>query len=158
MSELEVQNPPTAFDAELAGLLDSIDHPRAFEVQKEPTWHTHICTVLVSLLVIGFLLSSGVFLVPAYSGVDQNGYLVGGRMIAENLSMRQQPIRPGSNGQFDPHQFVGRMWVGADLGTPNERYYPKYPLGFPLLVAIALWIGGDAHGVLFAYWINPIAM
>ena len=60
--------------------------------------------------------------------------------------------------EFDPHQFVGRMWVGADLGTPQERYYPKYPIGLPALVATSLWIGGDTWGPIIVYWINPVAM
>ena len=46
------------------------------------------------------------------------------------------------------------MWIGTDLGLPTERYYPKYPLGLPVLVAIAMKIGGTT----LPYWINPIAM
>ena len=79
-------------------------------------------------------------------------------MFAENLSMELRPLTPGTRYEFDPHQHVGRMWVGADLGTPQERFFPKYPLGYPFLVALSLWIGGDTYGPLAAYWINPVAM
>lgn len=117
-----------------------------------------ICDLLAVLLVGAFFLASRAYFVPAHSGVDQNGYLVGGRLFAENLSMEYIPILPGARSEFDPHQFVGRMWVGAELGTPRERYFPKYPLGYPLLVAGALWIGGPTWGPVAAYGINPVAM
>jgi hypothetical protein len=91
--------------------------------------------------------------VPAHPGVDQNGYLVGGKLIAETLSMRLAPVQPGSVAAFDPHQFVGGMWVAVDPGTPREAYYPKYPLGLPLLVAVSLWV----HETVLAYWISPVA-
>jgi hypothetical protein len=157
MSETELQTTPPEFAAELAQLLDSVDARDEAEVGVDGRCEWWTYTIAAGLLVIGFFIAQSVYWVPAHPGVDQNGYLVGGRMLAENLSMHQTPRRAGSN-QFDPNQFVGRMWVGADLGTPQERYYPKYPIGLPLLVAIALWIGGEAHGPIFAYWINPIAM
>jgi hypothetical protein len=116
------------------------------------------CDLLAALVVGLFFFASWSYFVPAHSGVDQNGYLVGGRMFAENLSMEYRPILPGARTEFDPHQFVGRMWVGAELGTPRERYFPKYPLGYPFLVAAALWVGGEGGGPIAAYWINPVAM
>jgi hypothetical protein len=95
--------------------------------------------------------------VPVHPGVDQNGYLVGGKMIAENLSMRLAPLQMPST-RFDPHQFVGRMWVGADFGTEQEAYYPKYPIGLPALYASALWMGGERWGIDLAYLVSPVAM
>jgi 4-amino-4-deoxy-L-arabinose transferase-like glycosyltransferase len=110
--------------------------------------------LLAALVVVAALLFANYCQnVPAHGGVDQNGYLVGGKMIAHTGTMKLAPQRPGST-EFDPHQFVGRMYVGADLGTPSERYYPKYPLGYPALIALALQTGG----VKLVYWINPIAM
>lgn len=94
---------------------------------------------------------------PAHPGVDQNGYLFGGKALARTGTMKYAPQRPGSN-EFDPHQFVGRMYVGADLGTPTERYYPKYPLGYPALVALTLKLTPAKVGPVVAYWINPMAM
>jgi hypothetical protein len=116
------------------------------------------CYVLLALGLVGlFTLHWYSHWVAAHPGVDQNGYLVGGKMLAENLSMRLSPTEPGTN-RFDPHQFVGRMWVGADFGTVQERYYPKYPIGLPALYAVALWIGGERWGLELAYLISPLAM
>ena len=50
------------------------------------------------------------------------------------------------------------MWVGFDLGTENERYLPKYPVGLPLIYAGALKLGGPTYGLYLVYLVNPIAM
>ncbi len=109
-----------------------------------------------AMAVVFFYVILG-YWVPVHQGVDQNGYLVGGKFIAEYGSMAYQPRRLGS-GEIDPFQFVGRMWVGFDLGTPNERYLPKYPVGLPLIYAGAMKIGGPERGVVLAYLVSPIAM
>jgi hypothetical protein len=127
-------------------------------VERENALDHWIWNLLAAAVVVGFLFANWCYWIPAHPGVDQNGYLVGGRMFAQNLSMELRPIRPGAMNEFDPHQLVGRMWVGANLGTPDERYFPKYPLGFPFLVSLCLWIGGATWGPIAAYWINPIAM
>lgn len=112
--------------------------------------------LLAAMLVIGaFFLASRTWWVPAHPGVDQNGYLVGGKMLAETGSMALRPRHPGT-GAVDPFQFVGRMWVGVDLGTAQERYYPKYPVGLPLIYAGAIKVGGAAQGVPLAYMVSPI--
>ncbi|MBV8781590.1 MAG: hypothetical protein JO353_09350 [Phycisphaerae bacterium] len=115
---------------------------------------------LALLLVAGFFYSIGAFWVPAHPGTDQNGYLVGAKLVSRSLTMRYAPTRPGT-AQFDPHQFVGNMWVGADLGTPAESYYPKYPIGLPLIYAVTLWIGAlfkPGIDIWLVYWVNPLAM
>jgi hypothetical protein len=101
-----------------------------------------------------FFAMMACFNVAAHPGVDQNGYLVGGKILAQRGTAGLSVIDPDT-GQVDPYQFVGRMWIGADLGTDRERYYPKYPPGLPLLVAIGWWLG---LGPAFAYWINPVCM
>jgi hypothetical protein len=96
---------------------------------------------------------------PLHHGVDQNGYLVGGRQLATTLSMRQAPRQIGKPTEFDPHSFVANMWVAA-ANDPRD-YFPKYPVGLPLVYAICLWVGGtDAHGlgVTLAYGVSPVAM
>src|SRR5687768_3119958 len=61
---------------------------------------------------------------PIHAGVDQNGYLVGGKQFAETLSMKQAPTMIGQPEKFDPHQFIGAMWVAATNNT--QHFYPKY--------------------------------
>jgi hypothetical protein len=97
--------------------------------------------VLLAILV-GFWIVTRQFWIPAHGGADQNGYLVGGRMLADHGSAAQAPP--------DPYAFVGRMWVAA----PDGRYFPKYPLGLPLLVAMVIKLAGPGA----AYLISPIAM
>ncbi len=111
---------------------------------------------LALLLTLGYLAALDAYWTPAHGGVDQNGYLVGGKQLAKHGSMALVP-RDGA-GNLDPYQFVGRMWIGADLGTPDERYYPKYPIGLPLLYAGALRVGGETWGPWLVYRVSPVAM
>ena len=82
---------------------------------------------------------------PAHTGVDQNGYLVGGKMIAHTGSMGFKPD--------DPLGFVGGMWVRNESTGIN---YPKYPIGLPFLYACVLWIFGHA-GLIYAHLVSPIS-
>src|SRR4051812_48615190 len=99
--------------------------------------------MIAGILAFGFFLTLHQYWVPGHSGVDQNGYLVGGKMFARTLSMGMTPA--------DVYGFVGRMWIS----TPEGTFFPKYPLGYPLLVAMALWVGGSS-GTWLAFWINPV--
>ena len=113
---------------------------------------TRLLGLLLALaLAGGFLLAAVAFDPPAHGGVDENGYLTGGKLLARHGTMAFRPA--DLNGDFDPFQFVGRMWVAADAGTDRETYYPKYPAGFPLLVAAALKLGGAGA----VYLVNPVA-
>lgn len=114
---------------------------------------------LVAALVIAVFLLTNLhyFWFPLHGGVDQNGYLVGGKMIAQTGSMALCPRNPATLAN-DPWQFVGRMWVGFDLGTPHERYFPKYPVGLPLAYAILLKLGGPIAGVPLAHLLSPVTM
>ena len=94
-----------------------------------------------------FVYATQSFWAPAHPGVDQNGYLVGGKMLAQRLSPGMKPAEPCA--------FVGWMWVR----TPDGWYYPKYPLGLPLLNAVALWLDpapGDPHGKVWALLVAPV--
>ncbi len=88
------------------------------------------------------------FWAPAHPGVDQNGYLVGGRQYARSLTTKFIPATP--------YEYVGNMWVM--VGDKPGVYYPKYPLGMPILYAIMLWIGGAKHGYVWAFCISPAGM
>src|SRR5262249_36595736 len=83
------------------------------------------------------------FWTPANAGIDQNGYLVGGKMIADHFSPGFKPV--------EPYEYVGWMWVRTDAGW----YYPKYPIGLPLLHAIPLWINWS-QGKVWAMYVAPL--
>ena len=94
-------------------------------------------------IVAGYFYLTQSFWVPADGGIDQNGYLVGGKMIAEHFS---PSFTPG-----EPYEYVGWMWVRTNGGA----YYPKYPLGLPLLHAIPLWINWS-QGKVWALQVVPV--
>ncbi len=96
--------------------------------------------------VLVFFVASWFYWVPAHPGVDQNGYLVGGKMFARTGSTGFRPE--------NPFAFVGRMWVQ----TPDGRCFPKYPLGLSVVYGAALRIGGPRWGVPLCFWVNPVAM
>lgn len=93
-------------------------------------WLFHAIAIALALGYFYFLFC---FWAPAPSrpGIDENAYLLGGRMIAEHGSPSYKP----------PHtlSFVGSMWV---LSGKTGIYYPKYPAGLPLLYAILIWTAG----------------
>ncbi len=124
---------------------------------RELRWSRSLYACLAVAIALFFFFNSMAYWTPANGGVDQNGYLVGGKNFARTLSMRMAPVRPGTENVFDPYQFVGLMWIGTDYGKPTEAYYPKYPLGYPLLVAIAIWCAPAAWNVWAVYMINPVA-
>jgi hypothetical protein len=94
----------------------------------------------------------------ADSGVDQNAYLVGGRLLAEHFSLKY--VLP------NPYAFTGGMFVRMPDGT----YFPKYPFGLPLLYACFIWLFKVAsvlpiikhhvdasRGVYWAFLVSPIS-
>ena len=110
-----------------------------------------IAFLLIALtLLAGFWALARQFRVAAHGGGDQNAYLVGGRHLAERFSTALWPEESG--------QFVGPMWVSGKGG----RYVPKYPPGYPLLVAF-VWKAAHltGHGATAANWVyevNPALM
>jgi Dolichyl-phosphate-mannose-protein mannosyltransferase len=89
-----------------------------------------------------FFLATHQYWVPADSNLDENAYLISGKLLA----------RTGSPGFVppDPYSLVGMMWITAPAG----RCYPKYPLGQTLLVAAAV----KAGGLRAAFWVSPVLM
>lgn len=112
-------------------------------------------TLLAIALAGGFLAATHCFWTAANGGPDQNGYLVGGKLLARHGSPAFVPSNPDT-GSLDPFLFVGRMWVSAAIGTPSERYYPKYPLGLSVLTALMVKLGTEQAGPILAYWISPV--
>ncbi|MGC4032033.1 MAG: glycosyltransferase family 39 protein [Tepidisphaeraceae bacterium] len=95
------------------------------------------------------------YFAPLHIGVDQNGYLVGGKQFARTLLPRQSPTLPGDADAFDPHAFVADMWVQAANDKENS-FDPKYPVGLPIVYAILIWLTGG--GTTAAYYVSPVAM
>ena len=92
-------------------------------------------TALAAAVIAVFVVATHPFWVPAHPGDDQNAYLVSGKLLAAHF--------PPGLAVDDPYSFVGKMWVAA----PDGRYYSKYPLGMPALVALALKVFGPARGM-----------
>ncbi len=141
--------------------------------------------LLAWLLTAGFAAAAFTFWVPAHEGVDQNGYLYGGKLIAENLTMRSVPTRPTPGATaIDPQGFVARMWVGFDLDKipvpaaapvaaaeaakeakeakgepkPDDGGVPRYYPKYPAglpLLYAGLWAGGRALHALVPGWFGP---
>ena len=115
--------------------------------------------LLVGLLVTA-LFAAVVFrfYAPADSGVDQNAYLLGGRLLAETGSMRY--VLP------NPYAYTGGMMVRMPSGVddlfrdhnqplPPTAYYPKYPAGLPLLYAAVFKLLGPERGPVWAFAVSP---
>src|SRR5947209_1883222 len=103
-------------------------------------------TAIAAAAIAVFVVATHPFWVPAHPGDDQNAYLVSGKLLAAHF--------PPGLAVDDPYGFVGKMWVAA----PDGRYYSKYPLGLPALVALGIEVCGPARGARMAYWISPAAM
>lgn len=136
-------------------------------VEPETAWKRLLFLAMALAITIGyfFMLASYWAPAPGRPGIDENGYLVGGKNFAAHGTTGFKPT--------DNYQFVGAMWVrtkdewrepsiklpwGLELPaflkhkltvhTKEGWYYPKYPLGTSMLDAIGIWIGSaePAHG------------
>ena len=113
--------------------------------------------LLVALAFSGLYLWAMLgYWAPAHTGVDQNGYLVGGRLIAEHGTMSYVPQ--------SPYGFVGNMWVATDrpettaAGETVQEYFPKYPAGLPLIYASFFWLAPTHDAAVeWAELVSPVA-
>lgn len=110
----------------------------------EPATRRWAFTTAAVLIAVGFFVFTHAYWAPAHPGIDQNGYLVGGRIFAKTLSTGYLPA--------SPFHYVGGMWVQTEDGW----VYPKYPLGIPILTAMCFWIGGEANGPILTYYVSPL--
>ncbi|MBC7783913.1 MAG: glycosyltransferase family 39 protein [Burkholderiales bacterium] len=117
----------------------------ALRLLPSQTQRSVIGAILATLIAAGYLAFILQYWVPAHPGVDQNGYLAGGRLLSQT----------GSTGFIPDHAtgFVGAMWVRVPETGMN---YPKYPNGLPLLYAISFWVFGSA-GATWAFLVSPIS-
>ncbi len=108
----------------------------------EPARTRGIFLAVALLAAAGFFAVLHAYWVPADPNVDENAYLVSGKLLAATGSPGFVPP--------DPYALVGKMWIG----TADGRFYPKYPLGQPLLVAAAT----ETLGLSAAFAVNPLLM
>ena len=94
---------------------------------------------LLATVALSCALMAGYF-VPAYEGVDENGYI----LTAKRLALTGD----GTKHTDHPLEYVSENVVQVDDGV----FYAKYPLGYPWLCALAYRLGGPT-GV---FWVNPI--
>ena len=95
----------------------------------------------LSAVLIGFLLLISLYVaVGTYGGSDEAAYLLTGRQLARTHSPfyhNDNPLQVTSEGMLE---------------TAPGVFVAKYPIGYPLLVAVAYWIGGP----MGPFWINPL--
>src|SRR5271170_1965375 len=116
---------------------------------RESTADRWVWGIVAAVAIVAYAVAVHVYWSPAHGGVDQNGYLVGGKLFAQTWSTGFKPS--------DSFAFVGRMWVEAD----NGKYFPKYPMGLSVIYAVAMkigGIGGAKYGVPLAFMVSPVAM
>jgi hypothetical protein len=72
-------------------------------IEPEPAWKRTLYIVVAAVVLACFVYATHSFWAPAHPGVDHNGYLVGGKMLAQRFSPGMKPN--------EPYAFVGWMWV-----------------------------------------------
>jgi hypothetical protein len=136
-------------------------------------WPAITFTILALAIICGyaFFLKSFWAPAPCRPGIDENAYLVAGK----NIAMTGSPALHAP----DDLQFVGAMWVGTDdqtfappiwlppplkgwltAHTSAGWFYPKYPIGLPILNAIAIRLAGRASDLTArqaAFAVSPIS-
>ncbi|MEI8078842.1 MAG: glycosyltransferase family 39 protein, partial [bacterium] len=116
-------------------LIDFHVFPGGRRQERLATW------LVLALILTLAALPLAAYFEPAYQGVDQNGYLV----TARRLLLTGDPGKPLRS----PDEFLSGNWVIADRGIG----YAKYPLGYPLLCAIAAKLTGQMAAM---FWVNPL--
>ncbi len=114
---------------------------RLLPTRERRSWLGHLLAIVIACAYFWYLFQ---YWAPAHPGVDQNGYLAGGKYFANTFSTGFIPK--------DATGFVSTMWVRVPETGMN---YPKYPLGLPVLYAIFIWVFGES-GYQWAYLVSPI--
>ncbi len=101
------------------------------------------------LVAIVYFLIQFAYWSPASPMIDQNAYEMGGKQYAQSLTIGVMPP--------NDFAFISAMYVRA----PDGMYYPKYPLGLPMLYACAHWISAlidtGMSGIEASFLIAPIS-
>jgi Dolichyl-phosphate-mannose-protein mannosyltransferase len=114
-------------------------------IEPESKRRRRAYAALALLLCFGFWLATQCYWVSVTSGVDHNGYLLGGRLLADH---QFHGITPP-----DPYAYLGPDWVTAG----GNRFELKYPLGLPALYAMVHWLAGPRNGSAAAHQLSPAA-
>lgn len=149
--------------------------PRLDALDDEPWWKRGLYLLLMIGLLLGYYYMLMSYWAPAHSGINQNGYLVGGKLLAESGTMGYKPR--------EPYAYLGWMWNLVDVKNGNSTdiwYYPKYPIGTPALFSaclkLAQWkdgvwdhpdirwhpskwkLGSWEAGKIWSFYVNPVTM
>lgn len=135
---------PLPLDYATTAIAPQVERRLIAPVETESNFSYWLTLATAILIAVLYFAAMHQYWAPAHPGVDQNGYLVGGRQFAATFSTGVKPA--------NPFQYFGAMWVMAEDGW----LYPKYPLGIPILTAACMWIGGEANGPILTYYIAPI--
>src|SRR5688500_2033424 len=111
----------------------------------EPAGRRRLFVALALAAAVGFFLLVHAYFAPGPGnpGIDENAYLVAGKNFANHFTTGMRPSTP--------YAYVGPMWIRTDDGW----YYPKYPLGVPLLNAVAIWATGGTSNEA-AFYVSPV--
>jgi hypothetical protein len=110
------------------------------EVDVFGKWSVQFSAVAAGATVaLSCALMAGYF-VPAFDGVDENGYI----LTAKRLAVTGD----GAKYTDQPLEYVSENVVQTGEG----QFYAKYPLGYPWLCALAYRLGGPSA----VFWVNPI--
>ncbi len=103
--------------------------------------HSRLYSAVALLGVMALFIDLlSAFYVPAYEGMDEDGYMG----AARRLAVHGDPAKRTSDG----YEYVSDnvVQVGKNL------FYPKYPIGYPALCALAYRLGGPDS----AFLVNPV--
>ncbi|MDD2707617.1 MAG: hypothetical protein PHV34_06365 [Verrucomicrobiae bacterium] len=129
----------------MTALLDMIWRESAKPEESMCAFSRRTATGLAAGVVLAltglFAVYLSFFYVPAYQGVDENGYIITAKLMAQHRGI-------AGKCSADAYEFVsGNMVEGRD-----GVYFAKYPIGYPMLCVGAIRLGGpDA-----IYLINPL--
>ncbi|CAN5473208.1 hypothetical protein BH09PLA1_BH09PLA1_32750 [soil metagenome] len=133
--------------------------PRTGLLDAEPFWKRALYFIVMGAILVGYSFMLGTYWSPAHPGINQNGYLVGGKNLAEYGTMGMK--------LKEPYEHLGWMWNLVDRNAdrksgPNEDiwFYPKYPIGTGALFAACLkvsqWKNGNWEaGKIWSFYVNP---
>lgn len=147
----ETSSRPEAIDYAKPGTPSLLLADRALpELCRESSAQRWTWLIVAAVVVALYAIMTLGFWAPADGGVDQNAYLLGGRMIAEHYSPRYTLT--------NPYQYVGGMFIRtSNLDVSGGDYYPKYPFGLPLIYAFFFWIFGATKAATLAFLVSPVS-